>query len=148
MQNFNVSNANSSTPKPILKTIFKPEPPASSKKVRFSLDGKENNQQHNEISTDFTVATSSASSTTNVTNNDTKQPDQVVSKQKIVLPMNVSQLQSGKHHVKIVSEVLKKYPNLAKRENIKLRVVSKNPAAVPPAMQQAVEGDVGTGAKV
>lgn len=62
--------------------------------------------------------------------------------------MNVSQIQSGKHHVKIVSEVLKKYPNLAKRENIKLRVVSKNPAAVPPTVQQAVEGDAGGGNKV
>lgn len=141
-----MSNANTSTPKPILKTVSKPEPPTACKRVRFSLEGKENNQQQNEAATDFTITTTTVAPTMTTTAV-TKQADSALSKQKIVLPMNVSQIQSGKHHVKIVSEVLKKYPNLAKRENIKLRVVSKNPAAVPPTVQQAVEGDARGGNK-
>ncbi|KAK6631334.1 hypothetical protein RUM44_005860 [Polyplax serrata] len=163
-ENFSIANVNSSTPKPILKTVSKPEPTSVSKRVRFSLEGKENNRDES-TSGDFTLnavtrTTSTATATVTVT---TASPttttttttiastvikqSEAIPKQKIVLPMNMSQLQSGKHHVKIVSEVLKKYPNLAKRENIKLRVVSKNPAAVPPTVQQAVEGDAGNGNK-
>ncbi|KAL0271627.1 UNVERIFIED_CONTAM: hypothetical protein PYX00_008663 [Menopon gallinae] len=123
------STLNSSTPKPILKSLTKPEPSTpASKRVRFSLEGKENNKKPN----DFALLA--------------KKPGAVMTKHKIVLPMNVNQIRTGGHHVKIVSEVLKKYPNLTKRDNVKLKVVSKIPAAVPPTVQHAVEGD-GTGNK-
>lgn len=124
-------NLSSSSPKPILKTVSKPEPSQiASKRVRFSLEEKENNEKTSEPVPDFTAAKASPS---------------VLTKQKTFIKAN--ELRSGKH-AKIVSEMLKKYPNLAMRDNVKFKVVTKNQGAVPPTVQHAVEGDAGSGNKV
>lgn len=124
------SNFSTSTPKPILKTVSKPEPSSlASKRVRFSLEGKENNDKSAEESADFIVG---------------KVPS-VASKQKTVIKAN--ETGSGKH-AKIVQEMLKKYPSLATKGSVKFKVVTNRQGAVPPTVQQAVEGDASSGNKV
>lgn len=113
----------------------------ASKRVRFSLEGKENNEKQNEPLENSTPTKKEVSF---------QQPNpSVVTKQKIVVPMDISQIRSGGNHAKIVSEVLKKYPNLVRHnKNIKLKIMSKGTAAVPSPVQHAVEGDAGGGNKV
>lgn len=123
------TNFSTSTPKPILKTVSKPEPsPLASKRVRFSLEGKENNDKSTEPSVDFTTGKSAT----------------VVTKQKTIIKAN--EAGSGKH-AKIVQEMLKKYPNLATRGSVKFKVVTNKQGAVPATVQQAVEGDASSGNK-
>uniref|UniRef100_A0A1B6ED78 BTB domain-containing protein n=1 Tax=Clastoptera arizonana TaxID=38151 RepID=A0A1B6ED78_9HEMI len=95
-------------PKPILKPLSSESPtPTPGKKVRFSFsanEGKENSKEGKDIITANTMTTP----LTNIS----------------VTSEMTSKSGNSANHTKIIAEVLKKYPDLVKNKNVRLKIVS------------------------